>query len=118
MVSFLGVPILYKGKIIGSLYTTNKLGAPEFSREDQDVLGSLAAQTAGAIESARLFEEIKRAYEKTQRQLREQTLLHEVALAVSSAIELNKVLQATAASIAELLGYESVGIQLADETTQ
>src|SRR5262245_43441764 len=31
--SFLGVPIMSKGKIIGNLYMANKCGAPEFSRE-------------------------------------------------------------------------------------
>jgi PAS domain S-box-containing protein len=118
MTSFLGVPILYQGKVIGSLYTANKLGAPEFSQEDQNVLELLAAQAAVAIENAGLFEQTKRAYEATDRRLQEQLLLHNVALAASSTIKLDEVLQAVAHSIESTLGYESVGIHLVDETTQ
>lgn len=55
MVSFLGVPIAYKGKIIGNLYLTNKIGAAEFSAEDEVVAGALAAQAAVAIENAEVY---------------------------------------------------------------
>jgi signal transduction histidine kinase len=56
MRSFLGVPIVAKGDIIGAFYLTEKEGAPSFSKADQHVITVLAAHAAIAIENARLFE--------------------------------------------------------------
>ncbi|MBI2165129.1 MAG: GAF domain-containing sensor histidine kinase [Chloroflexi bacterium] len=57
MRSFLGVPIMYRGQILGGLYLTNKLGVEEFSPEDQDVLTLFARHAAVAIENARLYQQ-------------------------------------------------------------
>ncbi len=56
MRSFLGVPITFKGVVLGNLYLTNKIGAEEFSAEDENIVSLFAAQAAVAIENARLFE--------------------------------------------------------------
>ena len=56
MTSFLGVPIVFKGRVLGDLYLTNKIGADEFSQDDETVASLFAAQAAVAIENARLFE--------------------------------------------------------------
>ena len=56
MKSFLGVPIVYKGRILGNIYLTNKIGAEEFSQDDETLVTLFAAQAAVAIENARLFE--------------------------------------------------------------
>lgn len=63
MHSLLGVPIRSKGKVIGNLYTTDKLASPvgdknahiEFSRDDQALLEMFATQAAIAIENAQLY---------------------------------------------------------------
>ncbi|MGH2556954.1 MAG: GAF domain-containing sensor histidine kinase [Actinomycetota bacterium] len=56
MRSFLGVPITYKGEIIGAFYLASKLGAREFSESDQELVEMLAAHAAIAIENAELIE--------------------------------------------------------------
>src|SRR6266536_2013585 len=59
MRSFLGVPIVAKGDIIGAFYLTDKEGdgaASSFSEADEQLIGVLAAHAAIAIENARLFE--------------------------------------------------------------
>jgi signal transduction histidine kinase len=56
MRSFLGVPIVAKGDVVGAFYVTDKEDAPEFSAADQEVIELLAAHAAIAIENARLFE--------------------------------------------------------------
>ena len=56
MRSFLGVPIVARGDIIGALYLTDKEGAAEFDERDERVIAVLAAHAAIAIENARLFE--------------------------------------------------------------
>jgi signal transduction histidine kinase len=56
MASFLGVPIVSRGGILGAFYLTDKEGAPHFSAEDQRLIEMLAAHAAIAIENARLYE--------------------------------------------------------------
>jgi signal transduction histidine kinase len=54
--SILGVPLIAKDKVIGTLEAINKqIG--EFTEDDQNVLMALAAQAAVAIENARLFQQ-------------------------------------------------------------
>jgi signal transduction histidine kinase len=56
MTSFLGVPIVAKGSILGAFYLTGKEGAEEFSDDDQHLIELFAAHAAIAIENASLFE--------------------------------------------------------------
>jgi signal transduction histidine kinase len=56
MSSFLGVPIVSRGGVLGAFYLTDKEGAPAFTAEDQRLIEMLAAHAAVAIENARLFE--------------------------------------------------------------
>jgi signal transduction histidine kinase len=56
MRSFLGVPIVSRGGIIGAFYLTDKEGADEFGDDDQRLIVMLAAHAAIAIENARLYE--------------------------------------------------------------
>ena len=56
MRSFLGVPIVARGGVIGALYLTDKEGAEAFSDADEKLIVLLAAHAAIAIENARLHE--------------------------------------------------------------
>ncbi|MBI3944666.1 MAG: GAF domain-containing protein [Armatimonadetes bacterium] len=67
MRSFLGVPVVSRGRVFGRLYFTEKEGAPEFSEEDESLAASLASQAAAAIENARLFRELAEQQERLVR---------------------------------------------------
>lgn len=54
MHSFLGVPLRIRGEVFGNLYLTEKIGAPEFSRDDEAVVVALASAVSSAIDNARL----------------------------------------------------------------
>ncbi|MGB2694067.1 MAG: GAF domain-containing sensor histidine kinase [Dehalococcoidia bacterium] len=56
MSSFLGVPIVSKGRVIGAFYLTAKRGASEVSLADQVTIEMLAAPAEVAIEMTRLYE--------------------------------------------------------------
>jgi signal transduction histidine kinase len=56
MASFLGVPIVARGNVVGAFYLTDKEGADEFSAGDQQLIQMLAAHAAVAMENARLHE--------------------------------------------------------------
>lgn len=57
MRSFLGVPIVSPEGVIGAFYLTEKIGAPDFSDEDEELIRLLAAHAAIAITNARLYEQ-------------------------------------------------------------
>jgi signal transduction histidine kinase len=57
MRSFLGVPIVSAGDIIGAFYLTDKEGAPGFTAGDEAAVVLLASHAAIAIDQARLFED-------------------------------------------------------------
>ena len=67
MHSFLGVPIVGKRGVLGDLYLTEKLGASEFTAEDEHLAKLLAAKVSAAIENARLHEDSARLLEEVQR---------------------------------------------------
>jgi signal transduction histidine kinase len=66
MHSFLGVPIQGKRGVFGNLYLTEKLGGQVFTEEDEHIAVLLAANTASAVENARLHEESARLLEEVQ----------------------------------------------------
>ena len=108
MRSFLGVPVVARGRVIGAVYLTEKLGGGSFTDEDERLIGLLAAHAAIAIENARLNERIRELsiVEERNRLARE---LHDnvtqrlfgVALAVESA---ETLLERDAGAAAEELG--------------
>jgi signal transduction histidine kinase len=58
MLSFLGVPIVAKGDVVGAFYLTDKKGGKRavFTEADEELIELLAAHAAVAIENARLYE--------------------------------------------------------------
>ena len=54
MTSFLGVPIVVRGKVFGNLYLCDKAGGDAFSDVDQELAEGLASAAGIAIENARL----------------------------------------------------------------
>jgi signal transduction histidine kinase len=57
MKSFLGVPIVGRSGPIGNLYVTEKVGAAEFTQEDESFAVMLAAHASVAVENARDHQE-------------------------------------------------------------
>ena len=60
MQSFLGMPITIGDATVGRLYLTNKLGAVEFSEDDQALVEMFALHAGIAIQNARLHDQVGR----------------------------------------------------------
>jgi signal transduction histidine kinase len=60
MVSFLGVPIRTAHHQLGQIYLTEKIGASEFTADDEKIIQMLAGYAAAAIQNARLHENTHR----------------------------------------------------------
>lgn len=100
MRSFLGVPIASRGTIFGNLYLTEKQGAEEFSKEDERLVVTLAAQAAVAIENARLVGQLQRSLDELRQSqdllVRQEKLASLGRLAAGLAHELNNPLSSVA----------------------
>lgn len=64
MRSFLGVPIIARGQVVGNLYLTEKRFGGEFSDEDARLVELLSRHAAVAIENARLYSAIEHQQER------------------------------------------------------
>ncbi len=56
MSSFLGTPIRHNGRCLANLYLADKTTGPEFTPEDEEVIGVFAVQAAAALVNATLYD--------------------------------------------------------------
>ena len=105
MRSFLGVPILLRGTAYGNLYLTEKADGDDFTAEDEELVTLLAGQAAVAIENARLYA----AATNWSRQLES---LNEVADALATETELERLLDLIAQHLRALLDARLVAVLL------
>lgn len=59
MKTLLGIPLLYKGQILGDIYLTEKAGGLPFDEKDEELLLLFGAQAAAALANARLAQQIE-----------------------------------------------------------
>lgn len=59
MTSFLGVPIVARGQVLGNLYLTEKRVGKVFTEADERLIELIARHAAVAIENARLYSELE-----------------------------------------------------------
>jgi signal transduction histidine kinase len=59
MQSFLGVPVRVRSEVYGNLYLTDKLGADDFSDQDEALAEALALAAGIAIENTRLHDRVR-----------------------------------------------------------
>ena len=94
MHSFLGVPIAAYGRSIGQIYLADKIGALEFSEDDQRLIELLAAHAAAAIENARLYGEVIASQAQLAQRNEELGLINTMTSAVGSSMDLDRLLDA------------------------
>lgn len=109
MISLLGVPIFARGKLVGDLYLTEKIGGPEFSEEDEWLVELLATHAATALTNAQLHEANKR----TSANLR---ALLKVTQAINRSVILDEVIPLIVQSAEELLGAAGAAVYLLEQS--
>ena len=103
MRSFLGMPITFKGIVMGNLYLTDKIGAEEFSDDDENIVTLFAAQAAVAIETARLFETETRRSSQLD-------VLNLMGRELTRIFDLDRLLEKVAELLREGFQYQNVHI--------
>ena len=104
--SLLAVPLQLDGRVLGALQLLNKKGAAGFNEDDITRLSAFAASATVAIENARMFREARRAD-----QLR---ALNEAALALSSSLNLEAILNIGLEQVLHILKTDAGAIYLLD----
>jgi signal transduction histidine kinase len=92
MRTFLGVPILVRGEAFGNLYMTEKAGGDTFGELDQETAEILATWAGIAIEHARLYRDLSEREGALQRALRQVEASADIAEALDSETDLERIL--------------------------
>ncbi len=93
MHTFLGVPVMIRGRAWGNLYLTEKEGGGEFTEADEQAAVILAEWASVAIANARLFERSEHRREQLERAVRALEATRDIAVAIGSATGLDRVLE-------------------------
>ncbi|GAB4436771.1 MAG: GAF domain-containing protein [Chloroflexi bacterium OHK40] len=109
LVSFMGVPVIYREQIIGVLSVmTNYLR--HFTEDDRALLAGLADQAATALENARLFEE-------REQRINELSTINKISAAVSATFDLQALVEALHQGIGEVIDVSTSLLALYDEAS-
>ncbi len=106
MTSFLGVPILQGNRHLGQIYLTNKLNAPEFNEDDQQVIETLAAYAAISISNARLYNQLLERDKILTRRTENLGLLNDLASTLISASDIDQILHKVLNQVMDYLHIE------------
>jgi GAF domain-containing protein len=103
--SILVVPLIYRGRVLGTITATNEIENPDFTEADADLMLAMANQAAVAIQNALLLEE-------TQKTAENERLLNQIASQLTQSLDFETVLQTALQQIAQLPHVSEVSLTL------
>ena len=115
--SMLGAPLLREGAAIGAI-GIRRMEVKPFSEKQIALLKTFADQAVIAIENVRLFQELEARTRELAQSVGELRALGEVSQAVSSTLDLEKVLSTIASHAVQLSGTDCGVIYEYDESEQ
>lgn len=110
--SFLGVPIRQGEQHLGQIYLTNKIGAPEFTADDQQVIETLAAYAAVAISNARLYKQLIQRDHILTRRNENLALLNKLASTLATSTNTDQILDMSLSQVLDYLNLEAGEVYL------
>jgi GAF domain-containing protein/HAMP domain-containing protein len=103
--SWLGVPMIIGGEVIGVIIAQDTHREHRFSEEDQRLLSTLAAQVAVVVRNAWLLE-------STRQQAQQEKLLNEISDKIRRSVDIETILKTTAEELGRALGAERASIEI------
>ena len=104
--SFLCVPLIWRGEVIGVI-NVRTAGPHDYTKTQVQLLAAIASQVAGAIETSR----VARSAEKNSTHL---STVAEVSRTITSNLYLEEILQLAVAATAQTMGFKIVALLLLD----
>jgi signal transduction histidine kinase len=114
MRSFLGVPIVIRGRAWGNLYLAEKQGAKSFTSADEEAVVILADLAAVAIENARLYAHSEERRRQLERAIHGLEATRDVSIAIGGETGSERVLELIAKRSRDLVNARAVLIMLCD----
>jgi PAS domain S-box-containing protein len=111
--SWLGLPILVKGNVIGVI-ALEKAEAYYYTHEQIQLAATFASQAAIAIDNANLFEESLRRTTQLDERSQRLTLLNQFSSALSGSLNADQVLRLTANQLIAALGVDIAMVVMLD----
>jgi signal transduction histidine kinase/transcriptional regulator with GAF, ATPase, and Fis domain len=108
--AWLGVPMLAHDHLVGIMSVSSYREGYTYSAEHVDVLMTIAAQAAVAIENARL-------YQRSERQTRQLATLNRIGRTLTSSLDPERVPELIIEQVRQLLNVEEGSLLLADQET-
>ncbi len=108
--AWLGVPLLAHDSLIGVMAVNSYRTGYSYSAENVDVLMTIAAQAAVAIDNAQL-------YQRSERQARQLATLNRIGRTLSSSLDPERVPALIIEQVTTLLDAEEASLMLVDEET-
>jgi two-component system sensor histidine kinase DevS len=115
MHSFLGVPIRAGDKPLGQIYLTDKIGAAEFTQDDEGIIEMLGTYAAVAIQNARLYDDLREHDRALTRRNEDLILLNNIAEVLTASLDLDNILTKTLALVMGYLKVEAGEIFLLED---
>jgi signal transduction histidine kinase/HAMP domain-containing protein len=109
LVSYLGIPLLDKGEVLGVLVVLTR-EAHEFTDEEVEFLTTLAGQAAVAIHNSQLYGQVRQRTHAL-------SALYTIASAANETLDLDAVLQAVIKQITDIFHFDATRIFLLDSQT-
>jgi GAF domain-containing protein len=118
MRSFLGVPIVHGNQLLGQIYLTDKEDYYEFTQSEEQVIETLAAYAAVAINNAHMYEDLF-AHDRTLNQRNNDlALLNDIAVTLAGSLDIDAILDQTLTRVMSFLGMEAGEIFLSEADGQ
>ncbi len=107
MHSFLGMPIKVGDKSLGQIYLTEKIGALEFTQDDEGIIEMLGTYAAVAIQNARLYDDLREHDLALTRRNEDLFLLNSIAEVLTASLDLDDILAKTLGLVMDYMHVEA-----------
>jgi hypothetical protein len=108
--SWLGVPMLFGGEVLGLIVVQDVRQENRFSEADQRLLSTLATQAAVVVRNARLLQ-------NTSQRVQQEQLINEITARIRRSVDVQSILKTTAEELGRALGARRAHIEIAGEET-
>jgi GAF domain-containing protein len=102
--AIVAVPVKLRGEVIGILHIESNDPAKQWQDDEISLVEAVAERAAFAMENARLFQDARRRAAKER-------LISEATARISSAFNVENILQTTAEELERVLGGSEISIQ-------
>lgn len=109
LVSFIGTPLMAKGKVVGALALGTKK-KQIFTKDDLDLLLSIGNVIGIAVENARLYKDVKDKAEYI-------SALYRIARAIKASLDIEEVFDVMVSEMRSILPFDRTSINLVREET-